>query len=84
MSDGLNKTLLKKFAVESRDELRAKIVLKANIYGITKELSDKDRKTNGKEGFIPNDNVVIILMKEVEHYLILKKFKEKNLLKKFK
>ena len=59
MSEGLNKTLLKKFAVESRDELREKTVLKANIYGITKELSDIDRKTKGKGGFISNDNMVI-------------------------
>lgn len=59
MSESLNKTLLKKFAVESRNELREKIVLKASVYGITKELSDKDRKTKGVEGFANNDYVVI-------------------------
>lgn len=60
MSESLNKTLLKKFAVESRNELREKIALKASLYGITKDLSDKDRKTNGVEGFATNDEVVII------------------------
>ncbi|XZI51656.1 BREX-1 system adenine-specific DNA-methyltransferase PglX [Clostridium perfringens] len=59
MRESLNKTLLKKFAIESRNELREKIVLKASIYGITKELSDKDRKTKGVEGFANNDDVVI-------------------------
>ncbi|MDK0910784.1 BREX-1 system adenine-specific DNA-methyltransferase PglX [Clostridium perfringens] len=59
MRESLNKTLLKKFAIESRNELREKIALKASVYGITKELSDKDRKTKGVEGFTNNDEVVI-------------------------
>lgn len=59
MSDSLNKTLLKKFAVEARNELREKVALKASIYGITLELSDKDRKTKGEEGFLKNEDVVI-------------------------
>lgn len=59
MRESLNKTLLKKFAIESRNELREKIALKASVYGITKELSDKDRKTKGLEGFANNDDVVI-------------------------
>lgn len=59
MRESLNKTLLKKFAIESRNELREKIALKASVYGITKELSDKDRKTKGVEGFTNNDDVVI-------------------------
>lgn len=59
MSNSLNKTLLKKFAVEARNELREKVALKASIYGITLELSDKDRKTKGEEGFLKNEDVVI-------------------------
>ena len=59
MRESLNKTLLKKFAIESRNELIEKIALKASVYGITKELSDKDRKTKGLEGFANNDDVVI-------------------------
>lgn len=59
MSNSLNKTLLKKFAVEARNELREKVALKASIYGITLELSDKDRKTQGEEGFLKNEDVVI-------------------------
>ncbi|NFH89560.1 BREX-1 system adenine-specific DNA-methyltransferase PglX [Clostridium botulinum] len=59
MSETLNKTLLKKFAVDARNELRDKISLKASLYGITKEISDKDRKTNGTETFIKNEEVVI-------------------------
>lgn len=59
MSDSLNKTLLKKFAVEARNELREKVALKASIYGITLELSDKDRKTKGEESFLKNEDVVI-------------------------
>ena len=35
MSNSLNKTLLKKFAVEARNELREKVALKASIYGLT-------------------------------------------------
>lgn len=59
MSETLNKALLKKFAVDARNELRDKISLKASLYGITKDISDKDRKTNGTEGFIKNEEVVI-------------------------
>ncbi|WP_160686265.1 BREX-1 system adenine-specific DNA-methyltransferase PglX [Clostridium sp. C2-6-12] len=59
MSETLNKTLLKKFAVDARNELRKKISLKALLYHITKEASDKDRETNGKETFIKNEEVVI-------------------------
>lgn len=59
MSNSLNKTLLKKFAVEARNELREKVALKASIYGITLELSDKDRKTKSEEGFLKNEDVVI-------------------------
>ena len=59
MSDSLNKTLLKKFAVEARNELREKVALKASIYGITLELSDKDRKTKGEEGFLKNEDTIV-------------------------
>ncbi|MBN1062356.1 BREX-1 system adenine-specific DNA-methyltransferase PglX [Clostridium botulinum] len=59
MNETLNKTLLKKFAVDARNELRDKISLKASLYGITKDISDKDRKTNGTETFIKNEEVVI-------------------------
>lgn len=59
MSETLNKTLLKKFAVDARNELRDKISLKASLYGITKKASDKDRETDGKEGFIKNEEVII-------------------------
>jgi hypothetical protein len=59
MSETLNKTLLKKFAVDARNELRDKISLKASLYGITKDISEKDRKTNGTETFIKNEEIVI-------------------------
>lgn len=59
MSETLNKTLLKKFAVDARNELRDKISLKASLYGITKDVSEKDRKTNGTETFIKNEEVII-------------------------
>ncbi|MDU1116774.1 MAG: BREX-1 system adenine-specific DNA-methyltransferase PglX [Clostridium butyricum] len=59
MSDTLNKTLLKKFAVDARNELRDKIALKASLYGITKEISDKDRDSKGEETFIKNEDVII-------------------------
>lgn len=55
----MNKNLLKKFATDAREELRKKIEMKAEIYYINKSSSDKDRKTAGKEGFIPNKDVVI-------------------------
>lgn len=64
MSNSLNKTLLKKFAVEARNELREKVALKASIYGITLEVSDKDRKTKGEEGFLKNEDVVISFKNE--------------------
>lgn len=59
MGDTLNKGLLKKFAVDARNELRNKIALKASLYGITKEISDKDRLTKGNETFIKNEDVII-------------------------
>lgn len=59
MSDSLNKTLLKRFAVDARNELKEKIVLKASLYGITSELSEKDRKTKGTDGFLKNEEIVI-------------------------
>lgn len=64
MSNSLNKTLLKKFAVEARNELREKVALKASIYGITLEVSDEDRKTKGEEGFLKNEDVVISFKNE--------------------
>ena len=59
MSETLNKQLLKKFAVDARNELKEKISLKASLYSITKDVSDKDRKTNGTETFIKNEEVII-------------------------
>lgn len=59
MSDSLNKTLLKKFATQSRIELKEKVILKASIYGITSDIAEKDRKTKGVETFEKNENVVI-------------------------
>lgn len=59
MSETLNKQLLKKFAVDARNELREKISLKASLYAITKDVSDKDRKTNGTETFVKNEEVII-------------------------
>ncbi|MBD7913944.1 BREX-1 system adenine-specific DNA-methyltransferase PglX [Clostridium sp. Sa3CUN1] len=59
MSETLNKALLKKFAVDARNELRDKISLKASLYGITKDISDKDRETKGDKTFIKNEDVII-------------------------
>lgn len=59
MSDSLNKTLLKKFATQSRIELKEKVILKASIYGITSDIAEKDRKTKGVKTFEKNENVVI-------------------------
>ncbi|MCR1973064.1 BREX-1 system adenine-specific DNA-methyltransferase PglX [Clostridium sporogenes] len=59
MSETLNKTLLKKFAADARNELRGKISLKASLYGITKDISDKDRENKEKDVFIKNKEVVI-------------------------
>lgn len=59
MSEGLNKTLLKRFATEARNELKEKIKLKALLYGINEEISNKDRESNEKKGFIPNTEIVI-------------------------
>ena len=59
MREGLNKTLLKKFATEARKELKEKIKLKALKYEINEKISNKDRKTNGKEGFVDNAKVII-------------------------
>lgn len=64
MSDSLNKALLKKFAVDARNELKEKIVLKASLYGITSELSEKDRKTKGADGFLKNEEIVISVNNE--------------------
>lgn len=59
MRETLNKALLKKFAVDARNELRDKISLKASLYGITKDISDKDRETEGDKTFIKNEDVII-------------------------
>ncbi|MBY6930670.1 BREX-1 system adenine-specific DNA-methyltransferase PglX [Clostridium botulinum] len=59
MSETLNKTLLKKFAVDARNELRDKISLKASLYGITKAASDKYRETKDEKSFIKNEEIVI-------------------------